>query len=89
MAVQDCGRCRLVAGSYRGGRAGHASEEVVPFQFEMVRQLQLDFGLLDVSRDGSDKSFCMLTAEMKNQQKDAYQMDVNNSKVLVCVHVCV
>lgn len=66
MAVQDCWGRGLVAGSYRGGRARYAGEEVVPFQFKMLRELQLDLGLLDVSRDCSDESFCMLTAEMKN-----------------------
>lgn len=65
VAVQDCRRGGLVAAGYRGGRAGRAGEEVVHFQFEMLRELQLDLGLLDVGRDGSDESFCILAAEMK------------------------
>lgn len=39
-------------------RAGSTGEEVVLFQFEMLWELQLDLGLLNVIVDGRNEGFC-------------------------------
>lgn len=88
VAVQDCWRGGLV-GCYGGGRVGRVGEEVVTFQFEILWELQLDLGLLDVARDGSDESFCMLAAEMKKEGPAKRQISEGQEQLQsVCVCAC-
>ena len=78
-------------GGHSWRRATNTGEEVVLSQFEMLWELQLDLGLLDVIVDGRNKGFCYgketrqrwRQAENKSEKKigDSRQDKVKNSKI--------